>query len=480
MQRTQSVSPSAAPFDRRNSARGVFLALLLLVCVALFLAIRGLPFFSEDYAQLGEAERLSSIWQALGPVLEPLRPLQHLPFYLLSRCAEPDPAWTRAVALLSHAGSVLLLARLARNLGAEPREAWLAAALFLVFPCLKALVWGAAITNPLRVLFLLGALVAFAERRGALLLACFLLALASHEAAISLPPILLLFAWLRGEKQRLREPAFLVCAGTTVVYTIYLAFLRPQRHDSLKPLDSLPANAVKALLALAPEPLRVLCVESFRGHGGALLLVCGSAVFLLWLALIGWALLRGGPTLRFLVLAIAVDFFLPFLSAGFSQRYAYLAGGFVAIGLVLASRSLRARTRALLFAAVAASWCYDTWRDGLEYHAAGALELRVLEELRSERARAGPGKLIAVLDLPDMGGSERDLPLFNWGAEQCLRRHGIDGPWVFWRTHEYATSSDIPPLPQGGLEHLRDATVRTLRFDPQAAQSPLPLRVELE
>jgi len=457
--------------------RATFLWLLLFVCGLLFLAIRGLPFFSEDYSQLLEASRLSNVWQAIGPTLEPLRPLQHLPFYLLSRCAEPDPAATRLVMVLLHAGSVLLVVRLARVLGATERESWLAGALFLVFPCLKALVWNAASSNPERVFFMLGALVAFAERRTILLGLCLFLALASHEAAISLPPMMLLLAWQRGEKQRLREPAFLVCTAATIAYTIYLAFLRPQRHDSLKPLDSLPSNALKALLALAPEPLRVACIDSLRGHGNGVLLL-GSLVFLLaWLALIGWALVRGGPALRFIVLAIAVDFVLPFLSAGFTQRYAYFAGGLIAIALVLASRSWTRRTRILVLALVAASWSYDSLRDGIEYHAAGKLERSILEQLRAERARTGPSRTIVVLDLPDMGGAEHDLPLFNWGAEECLRRNGVAGPWVFWRTHAYATSSDIPPLPAGQLENLRAGGVRVLRYD---AEADPPLRVELE
>ena len=455
--------------------RKLLLALLVVVCSVLYASTAGLPFFSEDYTQLLEKARLANGWESIDLHLDPLRPFQHLFYYLLSRSAAPDPAWLRALALLLHAGSVLLVVRLARGLGAEEREAYLAGALFLVFPCVKLVVWGAAISNPLRVFFVLAALVAFAERRGWLMCLACLLALISYECAIVLPVLLVLLALARSERERLSDPRLRACALATLGYIVYI-YLRPQRHDGLKPLDSIPSNLVKAALGVAPEPLRSFCVEGFRGHLGVELLVLALLLFLGWLALGGWALLRGGPALRFLVLAIAVDLVLPVISAGFVQRYAYLAGAFAAIGVVLASRVLGPRARHVVLGAVFVLWSCDTLRDVLDYRTAGALELRILAQLRTEREQAGPLQVIAIVDLPDMAGREHDLPFFNWGAEECVRRAGIPGPWIFWRTHAFMTGTDIPLLEPGKLASLGAEGVPVLWFHPEGADASHPLR----
>jgi hypothetical protein len=454
--------------------RGTFLVLVALVCAVLYAGIRDLPFFSEDFTQLLEKSRLASVWQSVDLHLDPLRPFQHLSYYLLGRCAEPDPAWLRALSILLHAGSVLLLARLARALGADEREARLAGALYLVFPCVKVLIWGAAISNPLRVFFVLAALVAFAERRTWLVCGSFVLALLSYECAIVLPVLFVLLALARGERERLVEPRFRACVLITLGYIAYV-YLRPQRHDELKPLDSIPANLVKASLAVAPEPLRTFCIEGLRGHLSTGLLVLALALFAGWLALGGWAFLRGGPALRFVVLAIACDLLLPVIGAGFVQRYACLAGAFAAIGAVFAVRRLKPRLRTAVLAACFLAWADDTLRDCLEYREAGDFQQRVLAQLREERERAGPA-ILAVIGLPDMAGRERDLPLFNWGTEECIRRAGIPGPWVFWRTREFATGTDVPLLPHGHLALLREQGVRVLWFHPEDANLPLPLR----
>lgn len=454
-----------------------FLFALVILGLLLFGASAWLPFFSEDFTQMLEGSRLSSVWQALGPELEPLRPLQHLPFYLYAQCADPNPAWLRLVAIVAHVGSALLVARLALRLGARPEDARLAGLLFAVFPCAKALVWGAAISSPLRVVFVLGALVAFAERRALALLLCTVLALASHEGAIVLPVLFVLFALLLGERRRLFEPAVLLSIAGVLAHVVYLAFLRPQRHHGLKSLSALPANLVKATLSIAPEPLRELVVEGLRGRTGQLWLMLAILVLLAWITLLGLALVRGRPALRFLVLAMAADLCLPVIGAGFTQRYGYLSGGLAAIALVLWSASWSPRVRQYVLGAAFALWSVDSAVDLVEYAHAGRLQRRVLAQLREERAQAPAGRMLAVIDLPDMAGNERDLPLFNWGTEQCVRRAGIPGPWVFWRTRDYATSSDIPRVPRERLRTLGAEGVRALEFDPDPADPERPLRV---
>ncbi|MBK7644845.1 MAG: hypothetical protein IPJ19_17690 [Planctomycetes bacterium] len=456
-------------------ARLPFALLLLAVCVALYAAIAGLPFYSEDFTQLQEKARIASVWQSLDLTLDPLRPAQHLAYYLLSHCADPDPAWLRALAVLLHAGSVLLVVRLGRALGLEEGAARIAGVLFLIFPCVKVVTWGAAISNPLRVFFMLGALVAFAERRTWLFWGAYFLAFFSYESSLSLPLLIALLAWALREPERLRTRSFAACVGVTLGYVLFVV-LRPQRYDTLKPLDSIPANVVKALLAIAPESVRIPCIEGMRGQGGALAIGLGIALFATWCALPIWALMRGDRGVRFVVIAIAADFILPIIGAGFVPRYGYLAGGLASIGLVLATRNERTLVRRLVLCIWMFAWGHDSLVDLREYRAAGTLQQQVLAQLRAERASAGPGQIIATIDLPDMAGSERDLPLFNWGLEECLRRAGIPGPWVFWRTRAFATGTDVSPLPPGHIPRMTSQGVRVLQFQPEGAGGPGPLR----
>jgi hypothetical protein len=143
---------------------------------------------------------------------------------------------------------------------------------------------------------------------------------------------------------------------------------------------------------------------------------------------------------------------------------------------VLGSRRLKPRLRQALLALVFLAWSWDTLRDTFEYREAGDLQQRIVAQLRAERERAGPTQLIAVVELPDMAGSEHDLPLFNWGAEECLRRERVPGPWVFWRTREYATGSDIPLLPPQHLSNMTEHGVPVLWYHTANAGEALPLR----
>jgi hypothetical protein len=188
------------------------------------------------------------------------------------------------------------------------------------------------------------------------------------------------------------------------------------------------------------------------------------------------AFTRGGPALRFVLLAIAVDLVLPVIGAGFVQRYAYLAGALAAIGVLLVCREWKPRARLALILAVFLAWSWDTLQDCRDYRAAGDLQRRMLAQLREERASAGPDRILALIDLPDMLGREHDLPFFNWGLEECLRRARIPGPWVLWRTKPFATGTDVVLLPPGQMGRMRANGALVLWYRSEDALAPRPLR----
>jgi hypothetical protein len=66
-----------------------------------------------------------------------------------------------------------------------------------------------------------------------------------------------------------------------------------------------------------------------------------------------------------------------------------------------------------------------------------------MQEWRELRAEAGPDEPIAIVNPTDMYGAEEDIPLFNWGLDYMLVAHGVTGPWLLWRTHDFHTSTNV-------------------------------------
>jgi hypothetical protein len=136
---------------------------------------------------------------------------------------------------------------------------------------------------------------------------------------------------------------------------------------------------------------------------------------------------------------------------------------------------------------LAGAWLADQVRDTRELRAAGRAYERVLDGLALERERheqrvrglPGAQAPIVLVDVPDVWGRERDLPLFNWGLDLALARRGVPGPWVLLRTRPFSTSSTFLPAAPGELERLIESPrVRVLGFDPVRLE-PAPW-VELE
>lgn len=472
-----------------------------------FAAVAGLPFFSEAHNHLRVGADMRTWWAAFDPTRVPLRPLQFLPFQLLARMEEPSPVPVRALAYLLHAGSAWMVARLARRFGAGATGGALAAAVFLCAPNVKSLAWTAAIASPGRVFCLLAALVLLGDPRrrpagGALGVLALLAGLCFHQSAVVLAPLLVLLAWTaprarpvgagglpfgaRPSLWLLLRPAVLVALAAVLAYLVYVGLVRTERGHELRGPAGLPANLVKAAFALAPEGLRVLAVDGFRGRWGGPGVALAGALGLALAAGFTRLAVRGAPATRFALLGVAVDAVLPVLTTGYGQRYSYLGSALLAVacGCAVEAALRRPAPRRVLagVALLSGLWLADQVRDTRELREAGRAHERVLDGLalerrsHEERVRDLPGVQapIVLVDFPDVWGRERDLPLFNWGLDLALERRGIPGPWVLLRTRSFATSSTFQPVSPEELERLLAAPrVRVLAFDPVRLE-PVP------
>jgi hypothetical protein len=436
--------------------------LVALSLVFQFASVAHTPFLSEDWTHLEEMRPVTSFFAALDPRVEPLRPFQHAFFWVLGHCgADPAgaglPFAAHAFAFALHVASCVLVYLLAREAGLRGGGPWMAAALFAVFPNVKAIAWSAAIGNPGRVCFELAALLALVRhldlpraRRGAFALVAFVLALCWHESAMILPAIFVLWiVFVSGETWReglvklraaARDPWLCAFFVASLLYVVYL-FLRPERHHGAKSLDSLPANLVKATTALLPEDLRTLIVDGFRTHGGASFVL--AAVLFAGLVIAALYCAWRSRCARFVLFAVAVELFLPALGAGFVQRYAYFASALVAIGLAVWIVNRGGAARWIILFWLGGMWFRDAWADARDFHTLGHRIPRWIQDWRDARAEVGAGVPIAIVNPTDMYGAEADIPLFNWGLDYMLAAHHVPGPWLLWRTHPYHTSTNV-------------------------------------
>lgn len=445
-----------------------------------------LPFLSEDWTQLAEMSRVPTFLGALDPHLEPLRPFQHAYFWIFAhvfegRLTETDVvALAHGLALALHAASCFLVYRLAREMGLGVRGALAAAWLFAVFPNVKSVAWPAAIGSPGRVTFELLALVCFVRHvktktsTSAICgIVAFLLALGFHESAMLVPVFVVL--WIacsadggaRGGIARvvdaLRSPWFASLAVVTTLYVVHLAFLRPERHHQLKSLAALPANGVKAVLSLAPEFLRATAVDGLRTASGSASFVLGAALVITVLAFAVYVATRSGIA-RFIVAAIVVELALPTIGAGFAQRYAYLAAAFLAIGVARWCESAWHVVRPAIAISLGVCWAFDSYRDRVEVREAGQSAQRLVAIAREGRRINGPDVPIAIVDPPDMAGAEGDIPLFNWGVDYMLAAHDVAGPWLYWRTRAFRTTTNFELVDEARVETAKRAGTPRLIF----------------
>ncbi len=476
-----------SPNCARQSSRWTSLAWLgsCAFLALLWFVVAPVPFLSEDWTQMEHLAGAPTLASALDPAREPLRPLQHAFLWALAHSGVDPTTWlpgaARAVAFLLHLVACLAVWGLARRARLGATGAAVALVLFAVFPNVKMLAWPAAIGSPGRTAFELVALYflvrrvqAGRARDGWFGLLALAVALGFHETALLLPAILItwvgcigadnLRAGVRRVLASLRDPFVLAACAIGAAHLVHLLFFRPDRVHGAKDPGALPANFVKAALSLAPEFVREIGVEGFRGHRGTFGFAAAGLVLALVAALAVWSLRRGGVA-RFAVLAVAIDLGLAVLGAGFVQRYACLASAFVALALahgVVKAQGVSSRgtlaPRVVLV--VGALWLFDAARDAFEIRTAGQAALR----LATAALVIEDASPLAIVGVPDMIGAEEDVPFFNWGGVSFLRAHGLRGPVELLRERAFRTNSDQVLVDAARLRALRAAGVDVQRW----------------
>lgn len=489
----------------------------LAILFALFLSIvqfgfaSHLAFTSEDYTHMSAAASWSSWTDAFRLDLIPLRPLQHLSMYFQVHVFDANRTLSRLPAALLHFSSCLLVAGIARQLGLSKRSAAIALLSYAFFPNFKNLAWTAGIGWPGRqvaVLFGIFAYVTFLQNSsvkwGVATLIAFLVALGFHQGAFVFPAFLLgigialnragdqvIFGGDKREGAASRSRGALlsdvrasltwpvvVSALLAAGYLAYIVFLRENRHTEVRDFSALPANLIKGTLSLTPEWFRVFVVEGLRAGGGALALAAIAA------AMVGIATLalffRSDRIGRVLAALVALELIIPILTVGYVQRYAYLASAMLALWLATWHHR-RSKAAFAVIAFLIANWSYDLFRDIAEYCGASTITNAVVVVLSEAVDQAPADVQIHAIDAPTAWGSERDIPLFNWGLVKAVNMHRAgrvvpDGDPLpatklfVERSHvsfSNFTNGDMPVIGKDRIVQMEtDPKIWVFRFDP--------------
>lgn len=437
----------------------------LVAWVAIWIVAGAGAMFSEDWVHLGIAARQESLLEAFDLGRVPLRPLQHVAFYVLAELGVTEGLVARGLGLVGHLLAIIGVFALGREWGRTVAAGVASAVLFALAPNVVSVLSPAALGWPWRIAFSLWALVLFEvgwrlrSKRAAL--GCWglwVLALGCHQGALVLPGVAALrVLFLAPPGQRLKglfRPGLAGWCALAAGYVVYMQFFRDATGHGLKELASLPANVVRAELALFPEPLRLFAVNGLRSEtpigtflGGSIVALAFGFASYLWF--------KGGALARFVLAAIALDLVLPVLTTGFASRYAYLSFALGALGVgVAASRSLyfdRART---LFVVVALAWGADLVHEVFEFRQASRWADHVIETVREAEADGGT---VAIIDVPERIGRELELQFFGLGLAQALDLAIEPKDRSIFRTWENFHTTDVPFVP---FEEVRDRGAR--------------------
>lgn len=456
---------------------------------ALFWNSLGIPFLADDYEFLKVAAEMASPLDAFRGGHTSPKPLHHLIFWWGAHATGPDPAWMRVPGFLAHGLALCFVFRLAKQAGASVGHAAAAAILYAAFATTRSLYWPVAISGFLRVTCALAALSFYVDATrklsAALLAVSFtLLAMAAHQSGALMPVFFVMWSVLIGSgglgERALRgvhaalHPVVLTALAIVVAYFFWAA-RTPDQYRGFRDLGAIAANTLRGLVALAPDSLRMHAVEAARGQAKGVAFALGWATVLCCAAFYGWRLVRGSGIWRFAIVAGACDIALGVVTAGYSQRYAYLAGALLAIALATsATQATNGRHRAGWLAGMVvlfAAWLSETWRITRELRDAGTVLNSILDRAERTSRDLGPDSPLVVVNAPDVWGKEHDLPLLNWGLEPALRMRGIQRPIRQVRTTPARTSTAQSLISAAELEKLRQTSGgEVLVFDQEAKQ----------
>lgn len=402
--------PAARP--REPSARWpAWLAPVLLVLAIVLAYAPAAPafFVSDDFDMLaGDASDLFSPASGFGRFM----PVAASAHHAAASLSGLDPLPPHLFQLGLHVACALLVAALARTLGASVPAAWLAALLWALYPRHHQVVmWFGAIAIGLAGAFSLAALVSFAAawrtgraRLGWLAVLCYALALLAHESAVVLPLLAAVLAralpGCAGHRWPRPLPAWLWAAlAIGAAHLVVLAWAYRVRA-ALYPDSGYRFLGLGADLLLAPMRYAAwLAVpppwtEPLAGEAAGIVLgslALGGAALWAWRApatrsALAWLALAAAPAVLFGIY-------------GVTDRYYYLptVGLALALAPLLAARRWRLPATAAytLLAGALLLWTAAEWR------AAGATTRVVVDDLAAWAARqAAPPRAILFVAVP--------------------------------------------------------------------------------
>lgn len=235
-----------------------------LVAILVYCAGLGSYFCFDDFIWLERARSIRYDWlQIFRPDVIYFDPLVHLMFLVQHLFGSLDPRWYHGLDLLLHATNALLVYRLGRAFGGDPKSALYGAVLFAgSFSVADAVLWSSSRVDLLSTTFALCSLTEFLHfsregGRGRLFRSVFLfvLALGAKGTPLVLPAVML--GILLIGKQPLGRFASLV--PFAAVDLAYLVLLKLNLHRARLPQERLHLNLHNLMLSLAdlfvPEPL---------------------------------------------------------------------------------------------------------------------------------------------------------------------------------------------------------------------------------
>lgn len=447
---------------------------------------RDITFLADDHEFLAIADGMQSPWQAFERGHTSPKPLHHLIFWWGAHCTGPDANWMRVPALLAEALALGFVFRIARQAGASTGGAALATLLYATFATTRSMLWPVAISGFARVSFALAALSfwidAWEKRHSvvatALAVLATLLAMAAHQSGALTPGFFVLWALLVGGGtlgpallrglRALFHPGVLGAIAVVLTYVVWASGTADQ-YRGFREIGAIAANTLRAVVALAPDELRIAAVAAARGKADGTVRFVGwfviAACGILW----GWRLQRGSGVWRFAILAGFCDIALAVVTAGWSQRYCYLAAALFAIAFGVSwSQATGPALRTLLTGlaiVLGFAWARESLRVAAEQRDASAVATLILERIEGTARTLAPDAQLVVVDAPDVWGLEQDQPLFNWGLEPALRRRGVTQPLRQVRTTAARTSTAASVVPEREVADLRaNATGNVFEF----------------
>jgi hypothetical protein len=321
--------PKAPPRDVDSFSSSRLFAPLLIVLVAVvgFLPVLQTWWLADDWGFLADAAGVADSDTSLARWIS-FKVYWHLfyPFLGLS-----SAAWA-VTRLLLHAGSALLVARLAGRLGLPPSGSLLAGLLFAANPgAFESVYWGSGVVELLGAFFTLAALERWLARGRFHLLWSTLLAAASilsKETGLWLP---LFFAWSLARRRERSLLPWLATAGLGILVVIAALAVRSQLlgvPEYELSVTALPTNLARlSCWLVVPSPVTTLLPGGRVGE-----VVIGILVFGGW-GYVVFAARRAATAWPSIALLAALASVLPvaLLDHHLTPRYTYTAAAAVAL-----------------------------------------------------------------------------------------------------------------------------------------------------